>query len=277
MHGRVVWRRTAALAALVFIPTAPAAAFQARMNKPQVQEAIAPGQARTGSMEVENLSDEPVLLEVYLQDWEYVEGGSGDKLFSAPGTSARSASGWINFFPQRLELPGRGRGVVEYTIRVPEDAVGGSYSVMFFESLLANSPKDENGATVQYTGRMGALFEIEAAETQARTGEIASFTLSPFDDERPLALTYAFRNTGNVILRPKAFFNLVDAAGRYFGRGEFPQLYTHPGRSGEARIEWTGSLAPGEYTVILTVDLGNQQVLVAEQPLRAPGTAARTP
>ena len=123
------------------------------MSRPVVQETLAPGQAVTGTIEIENQGSEPVRLEVYLQDWEYLEGGTGDKLFSAPGSSPWSAAGWISYFPKQVELPSRGKGLVEYTIRVPADATGGRYAVLFFESILARTQKDAQGVTVQYTGR----------------------------------------------------------------------------------------------------------------------------
>lgn len=237
------------------------------MSRPVVQEILAPGEAATGTIELENQANEPVRLEVYLQDWEYLEGGTGEKLFSAPGTSPWSAAAWISYFPKQLELPAKGTGVVEYTIRVPADASGGRYAVLFFESVLARAKESDQGVTVQYTGRLGSLFEVEVAGTLRRTGEIAEVTLGRPDEDRPLTLGYAFRNTGNVTLRPKAYFNIVDRTGRYFGRGEFTPLYTFPGRAGSTTSEWTGRLEPGDYTVVLTVDLGGEEPLVIERPL----------
>ena len=247
-----------------------AEAFQARISQPVVQHALAPGQAVSGTIELDNQSEEPVQLAVYLQDWEYLEGGSGEKLFSAAGTSQWSASDWISYYPNRLELPGHGKGIVEYTVRVPNDssAVGGRYAVLFFESALGLAPKNERGVTVQYTGRLGSLFEIEVAGQVKRTGTVTGPALGRPDEHRPLSLSFSFTNTGNVVIRPKAYFNIVDEAGRYFGRGEFNQLYTSPGRSGSAKAEWSGSLPPGRYTVVLTVEVGASDVLVMEQPLQ---------
>ncbi|MBI2104264.1 MAG: hypothetical protein HYT90_01610 [Candidatus Omnitrophica bacterium] len=262
---------TASLLAAGWLLTAVppiAEAFQTRINRPVVQETVARGQAVTGAIEVENQGDEPVQLEVYLQDWEYLEGGNGEKQFSSPGSSPWSASSWISYYPSRLELPGRGKGTVEYTVRVPMDASGGRYAVLFFESAVGASPPDEQGVVVQYTGRLGSLFEIEVAGTVERTGELREVTVGRPDDDRPLALGYSFVNTGNVVLRPKAYFNIVDRTGRYFGRGEFNPLYTFPGRSGSTATEWTGRLPVGDYTLLVTVDLGADDVLVAEEPLR---------
>ena len=244
-----------------------AAAFQARISRPVVQETLAAGGVATGRIEIENQGESPLSLAVYLEDWEYLEGGSGDKRFSPPGSSPWSASSWISFYPQRLELSGREKGAVDYTIRVPADASGGRYAVLFFESLLTRSQPDQTGVTVQYTGRLGVLFEVEVAGSVERAGEVTGLKIGRPDEDRPLALSYSFSNTGNVAARPKAFFNITDETGRYFGRGEFNQLYTFPGRSGSAKTEWTGNLPPGDYTVLLTVDLGENQALVSEQPL----------
>lgn len=250
----------------------PVSAFTSRINRPVVEEILAPGQVARGTIEVDNQAKEPLQLDVYVQDWEYIEGGSGDKLFSAPGSSPWSASSWISFYPQKLALPAQGKGVIEYTIRVPADATpGGHYSVMFFESVLGKTPQDKQGVSVQYTGRLGSLFEVQITGTVERAGEITNVTIGEFAEDRPLTLGYTFLNKGNIAIRPKAFFNITDQAGRYFGRGEFNQLYTFPGRSGSATMEWTGSLAPGDYTVLITADLGDHQVVVAERSLHVKG------
>ncbi len=243
-------------------------AFGAQITPPIVEVAVARGQTTNGTIEVQNESNEPAELEVYLQDWEYTEGGSGDKLFSVPGSSTRSAAAWISFYPQKLSLPAHGKGVVEYTIRVPVDAsAGGRYSVMFFESALGKGKPDEQGVSVQYTGRIGSLFEVQVAGTVERVGEITKIETGTVSEDRPLSLSYTFVNKSNIVLRPKTIFNIVDASGRYFGRGEFKQLYTFPGRSGSSTTEWKGSLKPGDYTLVLTADVGEHQVVVAEHPL----------
>lgn len=253
----------------------PAAwAFGAQITPPIVEKTIGRGQTASGTIEVQNESDDPVELEVYLQDWEYTEGGTGDKLFSVPGSSPWSASGWVSFYPQKLSLPSRGKAIVEYTIRVPADAPpGGRTCVMFFESALGKSAADDEGVSVQYTGRIGSLFEVHVAGTVERVGEISKVDVGVFSEDRPLSLGYTFANKGNIAIRPKTVFNIVDASGRYFGRGEFKQLYTFPGRFGSATTEWKGSLKPGDYTVVVTADLGERQVVVAEHPLRVPGNA----
>ena len=262
----VAWR--VACIVLMVCPAGTAWAFRARIDRPVVEETLGPGSVTNGTMDVENLSEEPLALEIYLQDWEYVDGGSGEKLFTAPGTSPWSAAGWISFYPQQLALPPKGRGALEYTIRVPEEApAGGRYAVLFFESLLGKPQTGANGVSVQYTGRLGSLIEVQVAGTVRRAGRIAEVTVGDVAPDRPLALGYRFENTGNIVLRPKGFFNIVDAMGRYFGRGEFSQVYTFPGRSGTTTTEWTGQLPPGDYTVLITLDLGQNDVLVAERPL----------
>ena len=258
------------MAFALFVPDA-AWAFNARMDRPLIEEIIPLSGVAHGTIELENQEEQPAVLEIYLQDWEYLEGGSGDKLFSAPGSSPWSASGWISFYPQKLELPAHGKGMVEYTIRVPADArAGGHYSVMFFESKLGRAPENEQGVSVHYTGRLGSLIEVQVAGTVERTGDITNVTVGAFKTDAPLTLGYIFRNTGNIAIRPKASFNIIDQTGRYFGRGEFKQLYTFPGRSGSVTTEWNGTLPSGNYTVVVTADLGEGQAVVAEEPLTVP-------
>ena len=265
--GESVW--ILAAAGLLSLAAGPAWAFQAQIDKPRIQETIAPGQTISGSVTVTNQGREPVNLEVYLQDWEYAQGGSGDKEFTAPGTSSRSASEWIRYFPNKMSVAAGGAGKVDYTITVPPEAQGGHYAVLFFESLVGNAPVDQSGVAVQYVGRLGSLIEVEAAGTVQRTGDITDVAIGAVAPDRPLEINYTFRNTGNVVIRPKAYYNILDAAGRYLGRGEFEPLYTSPGGSGTAHTEWTGRLPSGEHTLLLTVDLGGAEPLVVERSLAA--------
>ena len=241
--------------------------FQAQIDKPRIQETVAPGQTITGVVTVTNQDSQPVNLEVYLEDWEYVDGGSGDKNFTPPGSNSRSASGWVRYFPNKIEIPSGGAGKVDYTIAVPPDARGGHYAVLFFESFLAAAPTADSGVSVQYVGRLGSLIEIEAAGTVQRTGDVTDVRLGTVAADRPLEVCYTFRNTGNVVIRPKAYYNILDGSGRYLGRGEFDPLYTSPAGSGTACTEWTGSLPPGDHTLLLTVDLGAAEPLVVERAI----------
>lgn len=247
----------------------PAWAFQAQIDKPRIQETVAPGQTISGTVTVTNQGAEAVNLEVYLEDWEYVDGGSGDKNFTPPGTNARSASSWVHYFPNTIQVSPGGTGTVDYTITAPPDARGGHYSVLFFESSLATTPTNEAGVSVQYIGRLGSLIEIEAAGAVQRTGDITDVRVGAIAPDRPLELCYTFRNTGNVVIRPKAYYNILDPSGRYLGRGEFNPLYTSPAGSGTACTEWTGSLPQGEHTLLLTVDLGGAEPLVVERSITA--------
>ncbi|MBI4341361.1 MAG: hypothetical protein HY598_03670 [Candidatus Omnitrophica bacterium] len=248
-----------------------AEALSAQISQPIVDETITRGSVKNGSIEISNQEDQPVSLQVYLEDWEYLEGGTGDKDFLIPGTSPFSAAAWISFYPQKLQLPAHGQGVVEYTIRVPEDApAGGRYAVMFFETVLKTAAPNEEGVSVQYSGRIGSLFEVSVGGTVRRTGELTDVTVGQYAADRPLSIGMTFKNTGNVAIRPKSFFNIIDASGRYFGRGELPTLYTFPGRSGRAQTEWTGTLPKGSYTMILTSDLGAGQAVVTERQLTVP-------
>lgn len=243
--------------------------FGVEIAPPVIELSVAPGKTTNGAIEVKNESEEPLDLEVYLQDWEYLEGGSGEKLFSVPGTSPWSASSWISFYPQKLSLPAHGKAIVEYTIRLPAEAPpGGRYAVMFFESALAKTTPDKEGVSVLYTGRVGSLIEVHVAGTEQRAGEIAQVSVGEVSEDRPLKISFTFLNKGNIALRPKTVFNIIDDSGRYFGRGEFKPLYVFPGRSGSAITEWKGALSPGNYTVVITADLGQQQVVVAEHPLK---------
>ena len=147
LHGRRAggwFARWSIIGGLLLSAAQTASAFNARISRPIVHEVVALGQTARGTIEIENQEDAPLSLEVYLQDWEYIEGGSGDKVFSVPGSGRWSAASWITYFPEHLDLPARGKGLVEDTIRVPQyGATGGRYAVLFFESVISPGSADE--------------------------------------------------------------------------------------------------------------------------------------
>lgn len=239
-----------------------------RITQPKVELELAPGEVYSGEVEVENPTEDQLQTRVYLEDWKYKGNGTGEKDFGPPGTMERSASKWITFAPAELRLAPFSRQTVRYTLTVPQQAEGGRYSVLFFESAIGSVPDpDHEGANILVAGRIGALFFIHIKGSVDRRGEIESLRVLPPEGNRPLELETSFRNTGNVDVTLSGNFLILDAEGKVLGRGELSKIYTFPGASDTRKTQWVGRLPAGSHDLVVTYDLGGGQVIVKEEKL----------
>jgi hypothetical protein len=203
---------------------------------------------------------------IYLEDWIYTAGGTGEKKFGPIGTTPFSASKWITYSPAQEVVKPFGRMTARYTITVPPDAKGAYYSVLFFETLLGTA-KDEEGVNVLVAGRIGALFFIQVKGTTNRDGKIKSVEINPPQGNKPMEIVTAFSNTGNVDVTLGGNFLMMDAAGKVQARGDLAKIYTFAGSTETGKTQWVGRIPKGTYTILLTYDLGKGKSLTEEKTL----------
>ena len=247
-----------------FLSTSQAATI--RISAPKVQLELAPGETYSGEITAENPADEEVKAKIYLEDWAYKEGGTGEKNFLPPGTTPLSAAKWITFAPAEDVIKPFGRVVARYTVTVPKDAKGGYYAVLFFETVLG-SIKDDEGVNVMVAGRIGSLFYVTVKGNSERSGDITSVEIPPFEGNKPLQIHTAFHNTGDLDITLGGNFLIMSDEGKILGRGDVSKIYTFPGESATGKTEWVGRLPAGKYSVLLTYDLGKGKSLVEEKTL----------
>lgn len=244
----------------------PSYATTIRISAPKVELELAAGEVYSGEIIAENPEDTPADTKLYLEDWEYVPNGTGEKKFLPEGSTPFSASKWIAFTPASEKIQPYGRITARYTITVPPDAKGAYYSVLFFETLLGSS-KDEEGVNVLVAGRIGALFFIQIKGKVNREGDIKSVDVKAPEGNKPMEINTVFRNTGNVNVELGGNFLILDAEGKVQGRGDISKIYTFPGTESSRVTQWIGKLSPGTYQILLTYDLGKGKSLVEEKTL----------
>lgn len=227
-----------------------------RVDQSKIRLAIAPGQSRAGIINIENPNPQKQSLQIYLEDWYYSPVADGTKEFVLANSTPLSCASWINFSPAELSLPPFSRDKIHYTVRVPSEAKGGRYAVLFVENLLGQPEAGEGAVGVGLAIRMAVLFYIEAAGTVERKGSIENLRLELQPDDT-LSVSADFKNTGNVDITAGGTFNIINGTGLVYARGEFNDVYTFPGD--EAVLQASSSkerLRPGKYDLILTLDLG---------------------
>ncbi|HXV18536.1 MAG TPA: hypothetical protein VD883_00485 [Candidatus Omnitrophota bacterium] len=252
---------------IVFLLSAgPVFAATIQIDSPKIELTLAPGEAYSGEIVADNPTDQELKLNIYLQDWVYLPNMSGEKKFDAIGSLPFSASKWITFNPAEAVVPPFGKMTVRYTVQVPQDATGGNYSVLFFETILGTTV-DEEGANVIVAGRIGSLFLLQVRGTIDRRGELESVEVTPPIENKPMEITTRFKNSGNTHIILAGNFLIMDSEGKVHGRGDLRKLYMLSGDSGEGTTQWVGRLEKGVYQVLLTYDLGESQTLVEEKSI----------
>lgn len=230
------------------------AADSMRVNPTKIRLVITPGDAKSGTIEVENTFGVPISVKAVLEDWQYSNAHNGTKEFMPPGTHPFSCAKWIAVTPAEFDVPSLGTRRVNYTVRVPEGASGGRYAVLFFESLL--SQPQLQGAAMGVMVRIGVIFYIEPEGTVARSAEIANLSVKKESVGKPFAVALDFKNTGNSDVTCLGTFHVIDKEGMVLARQDFDRIYTFPGDTARASTAWDQPLAPGVYDLVLTFDLG---------------------
>ena len=245
---------------LFFFPE-KALGFSINISPPSARLAIPPGDTESGTITVMNQSDSPIDMRAYIEDWVYKPDGS--KEFLSPGTTPLSCAKWINIYPQKFHLEANSRLGVQYTISVPENATGGYYAVIFFQSI-ATDAEGEGNVMVQFAGRIGTIIYQETAGKTEKTGSIVTFECGRPDQNKPLEIKLALKNEGNTHIIAHGVLNVIDKDGNIFGRKDIGPINTFPGDTMEYKTEWLGELGEGTYDIIATLDTGLDAPLVAE-------------
>lgn len=185
----------------------------------------------------------------------------GTKDFFSAKTTPLSCADWISFNPAEFTIPPYGVVGVNFIARVPADAQGGHYAVMFFETTYLK-PGEETGQTEELRAgaylnvRLGSLIYIEAKDKVKRLTELSNFSLSKDAKNKYFFINLDFKNIGNVDITAGGTFDIIDKQGMVLARGEFNNVYTFPGDTAKLSATWKEPIPRGRYDLVLTLDLG---------------------
>lgn len=238
-----------------FIFCAVAQAATVRINPTKIRLIIPAGGSKNGSIEVDNPSEESIIVKTYLQDWSYTPAYDGTKNFFPAGATVFSCSDWITTSLSEFVIPAFGKQTVNYSVRVPPDAEGGHYAVLFFESLLSE-PEVKESAQLGVIVRIGTLFYIEPEGSIKRSAEIEKFSLKRRASDNSLEISLDLKNTGNVDITCAGTFHIMDRRGMILARGELENIYLFPQDKTKLNAYWSGALSKGKYSLVITIDIG---------------------
>lgn len=227
------------------------------LDKGKITEVIVPGQVVSGALNLRNTGNDPIRLKIYFEDFLYKQPFDGTKKFLPMGSTDYSCGEWVQISPQELVLPPLTSKKVTYLIKPPSELKkGGYYGVLFFE----NMPGEQAGGGLQIITRVGCLFFLETAGSQKRTRLVEPMVTGN-------RLDMGFLNEGEIIVIAKVTYYVMDSQGMAIDRGEVNTFYLPPKEKFPVSIEMNKNLAPGKYTIVLTFDLGEGEVIVREVDL----------
>ncbi|MDD5423433.1 MAG: hypothetical protein PHT32_08495, partial [Candidatus Omnitrophica bacterium] len=193
---RSIW--AALICAAVMLPFSDAFAISVSIDKPHVDVNVEPGESAIGSIIVKNNSDSPITVGASIEDWIYND--KGEKEFKMAGTTPLSCAGWVEVTPRSAMIPAKGNGAFSYVVRVPQDAVGGHYAVIFFESSEIQTDPSK-GSNVKIVGRIGSTIYQQTKGKYKKTGSVISAEIIQPKKNEPLTYTYKFKNEGDCFIR----------------------------------------------------------------------------
>ncbi|HWC17480.1 MAG TPA: hypothetical protein VG498_10715 [Terriglobales bacterium] len=239
----------------------------------QIVTDFKPGVPFEYELSVINDGKEPVQLHVQITDFWYSE--KNEKLFSAPGTSPRSAANWIQFVPEKFEVGGGATQKMKAIITSPADARGGYYAVLFVESKpVATNKQTEDGKRVFTNMRIGCLVLLTAKDSEAYHVAIDDLKLTPPSDNQGLKLSFVVDNESNTHVFPLAKLAILNPEHKLVGKAESEMKRFLPGQKDQMKVDWNGELATGEYTAVLSLIYGGNHVETRQIAFTVPARTA---
>lgn len=229
----------------------------------KVQKTVRPGQNISSEVFVHNTSNQPFEVRVYWEDFRYEPPFDGTKTFLPAGTGKKSLHQWINYSPKEFTLPAFGKKRISYILNVPPDIKGGYYGVLFFEKQ-AKENRSTRGLSI--VARVGSLFFIESVNKD-KDLKIREWTFQGKN------LTAKVLNNSDVIVIPSAVYYVMDKAGIVVSRLEAEKLYLPPESEGKMILPLSESLDNEKYSLVVTIDLGDDDVVVREIDIEKNGAA----
>lgn len=215
-----------------------------------------PGDTGAGSWRIGNTGGEPV--DVAVSAIRYSDYITGNSLAPAPA--------WLSFSPDSLALAPGQRSAVHWSLCVPDSLAGEELVMVFF----AEQPR--GGGGVQ--GRIGTAFYLGAAGTLQPALTLQTCR-AVRDAQGTLRFHLVIKNEGNVHLRPRGEFLIVDSAGIRVGAAPLEMGLPVLPRNTEmfTTKPVTPRLSPGDYTVrwrLVTGEVDGRPgpELIGEVPLR---------
>ena len=254
-----------AVAGLLLLPAVAGALPEMAISPAVLELRAAPGQALTTEITVSNPGTVGYRVAVYA--WDMWHDGRSRR-YGPPGTFPQSLAQRVAASPATFALAPGGKQQVQVTVDIPREAQGGQYAVIFFEMAPgAEGSAGQQGPTLAIAGRIGASVIVDTATAGAsvKLGRVEGVTVEAPTQTAPLRVSADVLNPTDTHLRPFAAAIIMKDR-TPVGRFTLPSVLLLPGQRGVLEGSWSGTLRPGNYTLLFTVVSSEGQGETLERP-----------
>ncbi len=259
---RKICQKTMMALCLWFGFAVSAADAQVLVEQGKIKVSLEPGQKVADTLTIHNTGSDAADLNLYFEDFRYVEPFLGKKDFFSAGTVDHSCSPWINFYPQTVHLPPFAQKKINFTINTPSDASGGYYCVLFMEKTIVDGSAGAGGegskAGLTILSRVGTLFFVE---TNARIKKVSVGGVKA--DGKTISGTLTNQGDVTLVITP-LFYIINSSSGVPVDRGELEKLYVPAGSTAGFALKSSSEISDGQYLAVLTFDLEDGVSAVSE-------------
>ena len=223
---------------------------------------LAEGADGTQTIKVTNPTDAELEIGVSFSDWNYLENGNNN--IQDPGTLPNSCADWIQVLPDTYFMlkPGETKEV-EVLMEVPQNAnkeTPVKTSMIFFTQLNPGNARDQKGASIQVTVRMGV--KVYHSFTKQTAGELEIVDFKNYKDEEDRKMIEVqIKNTSDIWVNGNVsweIFNKNTGKTKTLDKQEF---YTLPDDLRIVKQQLPKDLEKGDYTVSAILTYGDSDTI----------------
>lgn len=209
------------------------------------------GTAYSKTFTITNGTKARLLFNCSVADYWYDE--QNRRVEGRPGAFPRSASSWVQFSPPELVVESNSSAPVKLVITVPSGAAGGYYAAPVFEARPVTPEPAGHSVRASVGISIHGVLMLTTEDAAEYNVEIMGGRVDPPTDSSELEVRLDVRNRGTAHARVRGVYAILNAAGRFVGRGKMKEKNLMPGQRGPYKSSWAGTLAPGLYVVVATL------------------------
>lgn len=162
---------------------------------------LEPGHTYTGSVRVQNIGDNAFDYKMSAQPFSY----NGDNYNITVGKDVKTSvyseiAEWVTFSKDSGSLEPHTKETINYTIKVPSDAPGGSQYVAIVASLEEDKSSGSDGANIKTISQVTDLIFGKVSGETNECAKIHNNTINTFMFEPPITASSLVEDCGNVHL-----------------------------------------------------------------------------
>ncbi|KPK97310.1 MAG: hypothetical protein AMJ95_09680 [Omnitrophica WOR_2 bacterium SM23_72] len=224
------------------------------LDKREIKIEAKPGETVSGSVTVTNRYKQDVTLKAYCEDFVYEPPYRGFKTVRPLGSTPRSFGPWITLTTPMFIVPSKDKQEVMYTVKVPQDAKGGYYAVIFFEKG-ESALTAEKGVGIREKAGCALFLETTNKEKKAKIGNIVVNKDS---------IEGYFSNSGDCVFVAQGSFYIMDSKGMIADRGQIQKYYLPAQAEVLFSVKVSEKVPLGKHTLMINFDTEEGKTLIKE-------------